>query len=149
MRDTLSNGSIRMSVGLSVCDRQGPKDGSFRDFRKKRNYLRFFSNNLCTSKTFSDHFQNFTAYSSFNPLSNGTIRVSVGLSVRDRQVPKAGLFSRIYGTVFSAIFMRRATHEGSIRSARDFRTFTYSKRRSERAYPQVSSPIRSETVLRP
>ena len=148
MRDTLSNGSIRMSVGLSVCDRQGPKDGVFRDFQKK-NCICDFSNNLCTSKTFSDHLQNFTAHSSFKSLSNGTIRVSVGLSVRDRQVPKAGLFSRIYGTVFSAIFMRRATHEGSIRSARDFRTFTYSKRRSERAYPQVSSPIRSETVLRP
>ena len=41
-RDTLSNGPIRRSVGLSVRDRQGPKDGLFRDFQKKELYLRFF-----------------------------------------------------------------------------------------------------------
>ena len=40
-RDTLSNGSIRMSVGLSVCDRQGPKDGVFRYFQKKTVYAIF------------------------------------------------------------------------------------------------------------
>ena len=106
-----------------------------------------FSIDTCISKTFTDRLQNFIAHSSFESLSNGTIRVSVGLFIRDRQGPKVGLFSfEICWTAFSAIFKRPATHEGSVRSARDSRALVCSGRRSEWAYPRVSSPCRSETV---
>ena len=60
-RDTLSNGPIRRSVGLSVRDRRGPKDGPFFDFYKT------------LSAPFITNFQSTRAYRKHSPIASKTL----------------------------------------------------------------------------